>query len=65
MIIFYAQIELEVTDVQPSNEDDRERFIDESLKRLYQEALDEGVPDRFKDLLSQLKQQDHAESRKK
>ena len=51
--------------MQPSNEDDRERFIDESLKRVYQEALDEGVPDRFKDLLSQLKQQDHAESRKK
>ncbi|UWR22698.1 NepR family anti-sigma factor [Sulfitobacter sp. S190] len=32
--------------------------IDENLKRVYNEALDEGIPDRFKDLLDQLKQQD-------
>lgn len=29
--------------------------IDENLKRVYQEVLTEEVPDRFKDLLAQLK----------
>lgn len=29
--------------------------IDENLKRVYQEVLTEEVPDRFKDLLNQLK----------
>lgn len=37
---------------------DREAVIDENLKRVFNETLDEGIPDRFKDLLSQLKQQD-------
>lgn len=32
--------------------------IDENLKRVFQEALSEEVPDRFKDLLAQLKAQD-------
>ncbi|MFL4471760.1 NepR family anti-sigma factor [Tateyamaria armeniaca] len=32
--------------------------IDANLKRVYQEALEEDVPDRFKDLLEQLKAQD-------
>lgn len=29
--------------------------INENLKRVYEEALQEEVPDRFKDLLAQLK----------
>lgn len=29
--------------------------IDENLKRVYQDALDQEVPDRFKQLLEQLK----------
>lgn len=37
---------------------EREEVIDENLRRVYQEALEEGVPDRFKALLDQLKQQD-------
>jgi hypothetical protein len=37
---------------------DRERAIDENLKRVFDETLDEGIPDRFKHLLSQLKEQD-------
>ena len=37
---------------------DRESLIDENLKRVFNEALEEGVPDRFKDLLDQLKRQD-------
>jgi len=36
----------------------REEVIDESLRRVYQESVDEGIPDRFKSLLEQLKQQD-------
>ncbi|KIN62941.1 Two-component response regulator [Sulfitobacter noctilucicola] len=37
---------------------DRERAIDDNLKKVFEETLDEGIPDRFKDLLSQLKKQD-------
>jgi hypothetical protein len=44
--------------VQSGKKDDRERVIDENLKRVFDETLDEGIPDRFKDLLDQLKQQD-------
>ncbi|WP_395540689.1 NepR family anti-sigma factor [Neotabrizicola sp. sgz301269] len=32
--------------------------IDENLKRVYQDALSEEVPDRFKDLLAQLQAKD-------
>ncbi len=32
--------------------------IDENLKKVYQEALDEKIPDRFKDLLEQLRQKE-------
>ena len=32
--------------------------IDENLKRVYESALDEDVPDRFKDLLDRLRQQE-------
>ncbi|MEM9637876.1 MAG: NepR family anti-sigma factor [Pseudomonadota bacterium] len=34
--------------------------MDENLKRVYDEALEEGIPDRFKDLLEALKQQDQS-----
>ncbi|MGR3572314.1 NepR family anti-sigma factor [Brevirhabdus sp.] len=33
------------------------RQIDENLKRVYQEVVEEDLPDRFKDLLSKLQQQ--------
>lgn len=45
--------------------DDRERAIDENLKKVFEETLDEGIPDRFKDLLSQLKAQDNDQSQAK
>jgi hypothetical protein len=32
--------------------------IDENLRRVYQAALEEDVPDRFKDLLDRLRQQE-------
>ena len=36
----------------------RESVIDESLRQVYDETLQEGVPDRFRDLLAELKEQD-------
>lgn len=38
--------------------------IEENLKRVYQDALDEPVPDRFKALLDQLRRQDKAKEPK-
>ncbi|MHA7874556.1 MULTISPECIES: NepR family anti-sigma factor [unclassified Roseivivax] len=35
-------------------------MIDENLKRVYEDMLDQDVPDRFLDLLTQLKDQDQA-----
>lgn len=40
------------------NKRPREDLIDQNLKRIFDQTLDEGVPDRFKNLLEQLKQQD-------
>jgi hypothetical protein len=42
------------TDAQHKCED----IIDENLKRVYEEAIDEGVPDRFRVLLDALKEQE-------
>jgi len=36
--------------------------IDETLKSVYQETLDEGIPDRFKELLDALKHQDQSKA---
>lgn len=35
-----------------------QREIDENLKRVYDEALKEEIPDRFKQLLAQLKEKE-------
>ncbi len=45
--------------------DRRDEVIDESLRRVYEEAVEEGIPDRFKSLLEQLKQQDSDQGRGK
>ncbi|MFK7878466.1 NepR family anti-sigma factor [Roseobacter sp.] len=37
----------------------RESVIDENLKRVFEETLEEGIPDRFRDLLDALKRQDN------
>ncbi len=42
---------------KPAPKTPLERQIDENLRRVYQQALDEAVPDRFLQLLSQLKDQ--------
>ncbi|HDZ80246.1 MAG TPA: regulator [Roseobacter sp.] len=44
--------------MHPNQNDERERFIDENLRRVYDETVEEGIPDKFKDLLNQLKEQD-------
>ena len=44
--------------MQSGQSDERERFIDENLRRVYDETMEEGIPDKFKDLLNQLKEQD-------
>lgn len=41
-----------------ANKNARDQEIDENLRRVYDETLEEGIPDRFKVLLSQLKQQE-------
>jgi len=38
-------------------------FIEENLKRVYQETVEEDIPDRFKDLLDRLRR-DEAEPEK-
>tara|TARA_Y100000766_G_C18642234_1_gene476143 strand:+ start:389 stop:586 length:198 start_codon:yes stop_codon:yes gene_type:complete len=48
----------EVMLVNSGNKDERERVIDDNLKRVFDETLEEGIPDRFKDLLQKLKEQD-------
>ncbi|MGB5556519.1 MAG: NepR family anti-sigma factor [Paracoccaceae bacterium] len=37
-----------------------ERQIEENLKKVYQKTVEEDVPDRFTDLLKQLKEQDES-----
>lgn len=42
-----------------------EALVDDNLKMLYADLVQEELPDRFKDLLSQLKDQDSQKSPKK
>ncbi len=42
-----------------SENDNVRRQIDENLRRVYQEKVEEELPDRFKQLLQQLKQQEN------
>lgn len=41
-----------------SENDNVRRQIDENLRRVYQEKVEEDLPDRFKQLLEQLKQKE-------
>jgi hypothetical protein len=52
-----------MTDQRQSNR--RDGVIDENLRRVYDETIEEGIPDRFKSLLEQLKKQDVDEDRNK
>ena len=43
---------------QPSAQRKREDIVEQNLKRVYDETLDDCVPDRFRVLLDALKQQE-------
>ncbi|WP_186766494.1 NepR family anti-sigma factor [Puniceibacterium confluentis] len=47
---------------QDRNKARQSQVIDDNLKRVYQDMLEEKVPDRFLDLLSQLKGQQDKET---
>lgn len=52
---------MEIVDGSMAHENNKSRLeeqIDENLRRVYQQKLEEDVPDRFKELLDQLKEQD-------
>lgn len=40
-----------------------QRFIEDNLKRVYQQTLNEEVPDRFKNLLEQLRAESSANTK--
>ena len=46
--------------MQLGKSDEQERFIDENLRRVYEETVEEGIPDKFKDLLKKLKEQEES-----
>ncbi|MEL6644840.1 MAG: NepR family anti-sigma factor [Pseudomonadota bacterium] len=43
--------------------DKSHKLIEDNLKRVYQQTVDEEMPDRFKDLLARLKDSDAASSK--
>jgi predicted metal-dependent hydrolase len=43
---------------EPEKERNLDQQIDENLRRIYRERLEEAVPDRFEELLRRLRQQD-------
>lgn len=47
-----------VRDDDQSTSDKMTQQIDENLKRAYQETLSEALPDRFQQLLAQLREQE-------
>jgi hypothetical protein len=49
---------------EPNASNKRSNVIDDNLRRVYEEALQEGVPDRFRDLLAALKEQDQSRDSK-
>ena len=42
----------------------REQIIDDNLKRVYDETIEEGVPDRFRILLDALKQEEQGKAKR-
>lgn len=51
--------QLKGNSVKNADKNSQDQVIDENLKKVFDETLEEGIPDRFKMLLSQLKQQDN------
>ena len=50
---------------QPGAQRRQDTVIDENLKRVYGEAIEEGVPDRFRLLLDALRQQEQSKDTQK
>jgi len=50
--------------VQSGADRKRDQVIDENIRRVYDEALQEAVPDRFRDLLAALKEQEDTQGGK-
>ncbi len=48
---------------QPGAQRKREQIIDDNLKRVYDETIEEGVPDRFRILLDALKQEEQSRAK--
>lgn len=46
---------------QPQDKQGLQRQIDENLRRVYQQTVEEQVPDRLLELLSKLRDQEKAE----
>lgn len=46
--------------VQDDRKDGLEEQIDENLRRVYKQHLDEDVPEKFQDLIRKLREQDKA-----
>ena len=51
--------------MQTGKKSERKNMIEENLKRVFNETLDEGIPDRFTELLNQLKEQDSEQDSRK
>ncbi|MFD1343349.1 NepR family anti-sigma factor [Litorisediminicola beolgyonensis] len=47
---------------QHQNNAKKAQVIDDNLKRVYEDMLEQDVPDRFLDLLAQLREQDNSET---
>lgn len=48
---------------QPGAQRKQDHVIDENLKRVYGEAIEEGVPDRFRLLLDALKEREQSKDK--
>ncbi|MGZ9811485.1 NepR family anti-sigma factor [Pseudoroseicyclus sp. H15] len=46
---------------EPQEENDLEQLIDSNLRRVFQQEVQRDLPDRFVELLRQLKEQDSPE----
>ena len=51
--------------MKTAKKEDQAWSIDENLRKVFDETLEQGVPDRFKVLLEQLKDQDAARDQSK
>jgi hypothetical protein len=51
--------------VANEQKNDQQNVIDENLRKVFDATLEEGIPDRFRDLLEQLRQQETSQGQGK